>query len=123
MASLVFVECLVFIWKGSVLPYPDDILAVEIILLFVVGGLETARLFWGMKGNLTERRLATFISISMALTSLTGALYFVLWQTYVLYIEAIIFIIHMALIVLETILAIVTFAAVQKSINLQNPIR
>jgi len=59
----------------------------------------------------------------MALTSLTGALYFVLWQTYVLYIEAIIFIIHMALIVLETILAIVTFAAVQKSINLQNPVR
>jgi len=39
---LVWFYCL-----GSVLPYPDDILAVEIILLFVVGGLESARLFWG----------------------------------------------------------------------------
>ena len=73
--------------------------------------------FSGMKGNLTERRLACFISIAMGITSIGGGLYFVLWQTYVLMLEAILFIIHMALVVLETIFGLVTFFAIQKSLG------
>ena len=72
----------------------------------------------GMKGNLTERRLACFISVAIAVTSVCGSLYFILWQTYVIMLEFILFIIHITLIVLETIFGIVTFVAIQKSINL-----
>lgn len=32
---------------GSVLPYPDGVISVEIILLLLVGALEVGRLFWG----------------------------------------------------------------------------
>ncbi|XP_067946758.1 transmembrane protein 216-like [Watersipora subatra] len=116
MAALILAEFLIYIWKVSILPYPDGIIVFDVVLLLLIGLMEVGRIFWGMKGNLTERRLACFISIAMSVTSLCGALYFVLWQTYVLMLEFILLAIHMSFVVLETIFGIVTFSGILKSV-------
>ena len=74
----------------------------------------------GMKGNLTERRLPCFLSVAMCAPSIIGALYFLLWQTYILRLEAILIIVHMVFVMLETILGIVTISAIQKSLTQLN---
>lgn len=55
--------------------------------------------------------------MSMCAGSIVGALYFVIWQTYALRLEVIIMVIHMAFVLLEGILGLVTFVNIQKSIS------
>jgi len=85
-------ELLVFIYKGSILPFPNQggILALEIILLFLLAALEGLRLFFGYKGNLAERKISLIYSIILSIPVIITNLYLILWQTYVLRIEVII---------------------------------
>ncbi|XP_013400374.1 transmembrane protein 216 isoform X2 [Lingula anatina] len=106
-------EILIYIFKGETLPYPNGVLAAEVVLLFFLGGLESLRIFFGQKGNLTERMLTVVLCIVLSLPTLAGILYILLWQTYVLRVEVILSAIELVFIALELlfgIISVVTFA-------------
>ena len=95
------------------MPYPSGALAAEIILLFILAGLEAIRLYLGMKGNKTERISSVVMSLVMTLPSLFGCIYLLVWQTYVLRVEVIINALQLGFIAFEVLLAIIaciTFA-------------
>lgn len=69
--------------------------------------------FSGQKGNLTERSLAVAICLVFSVVSAIGAIYFLLWQTYVLRSEVILVAIELVFIgfeVIFSIISMVTFA-------------
>lgn len=67
----------------------------------------------GKRGNLTERVTSVLVSLLWTVPVFFVALYFLIWQTYVLYLEVIIIAIEMAFIALELIfgiISVITFA-------------
>ncbi|UYV81794.1 TMEM216 [Cordylochernes scorpioides] len=88
-------ELLLLVFKYCALPYPVGYLFSEVVLLIFLAFLEYFRLFLGKKGNLTERRLAVGISLTLSVPALVGGLYFLLWQTYVLRVEILILALHL----------------------------
>ncbi|XP_064618148.1 transmembrane protein 216-like [Liolophura sinensis] len=101
-------EILIFAFKGETLPFPSSVLAAEVILLFILAGIEALRLFFGQKGNLTERIIGVLTSILLSVPALFGAIYLILWQTYVLRIDIVLSAIQLCFICLETIFGIVS---------------
>lgn len=73
------------------------------------------------KGNLTERIVGVLVSIVLSIPAVVGALYLILWQTYVLRIDVILAAIQVVLIGLELvfgIISMITFARyVLRNIN------
>ncbi|KAK2154934.1 hypothetical protein LSH36_253g02073 [Paralvinella palmiformis] len=101
--------------EGLILPYASGILAAEIILLFLLLGLEVLRIFFGRKGNLTERVISVVVSLVLTIPSVFGSIYILIWQTYVLRAEVILVAIELTFLALELIFAIVsiiTFARI-----------
>ncbi|CAE1169523.1 TMEM216 [Acanthosepion pharaonis] len=106
-------ELLLYIFKGQTLPFAPQILPIEIVLIFILLLLEFFRIFFGKKGNLTERISSMSASIFLSIPSLIGVLYIAFWQTYVLRIELILASIQTTFISLElifAILSVITFA-------------
>lgn len=64
--------------------------------------------FSAQKGNLTERIVGVVISILPSIPAVLGALYLILWQTYVLQVDVILAAIQAAFIGLELIFGIVS---------------
>jgi transmembrane protein 216 len=64
--------------------------------------------FAGRKGNLTERSLAVAICLVFSLVGALGAIYYLLWQTYVLRCEVILVAIQLVFIGFEVIFSIVS---------------
>lgn len=60
------------------------------------------------KGNLTERIVGVVISILLSIPAVLGALYLILWQTYVLRVDVILAAIQAAFIGLELVFGIVS---------------
>jgi transmembrane protein 216 len=77
------VEIVLLFVKSLSFPYPARNLWPELILLIFLSILDATRIFLGMKGNLTGRKLPLVISIAFLFPLLVGYLYYVLWQTYV----------------------------------------
>ncbi|KAL5010936.1 hypothetical protein ScPMuIL_013241 [Solemya velum] len=106
-------QILIYAFKGESLPYATNVLPAEIILVFILAGLEALRIFFARKGNLTERIVGVVISILLSIPSLLGVLFLLLWQTYVLRVDVILASIQIAFIGLELvfgIISIITFA-------------
>eukprot|EP00047_Mylnosiga_fluctuans_P022468 m.120373 g.120373 ORF g.120373 m.120373 type:complete len:145 (+) comp9270_c0_seq7:17-451(+) len=82
-------EFCIFIWKGSELPYPSGNWGAEFFLVWVMIPIEGTRLFFGMKGNLTERKFPVFLCLALTIATLIVYIFFHLWQTYVLRAEVI----------------------------------
>ena len=67
-----------YAWKGSTLPYPDELrpmLGLEVAIVFLLAIIEYARIFLGTKGNKTEQSGPLLMSlvlngISMAFVGL-----------------------------------------------------
>jgi len=108
-------ELLCYVFKGQTLPFPESGLLAEVILLFILGGLEYIRLFFGMKGNLTERVVSVTVSLFLSLAAGVGFLYLLLWQTYVLKIEVILVVVQLVFVVLEVLFAIVAMITFARS--------
>jgi len=66
--------------------------------------------FSGQQGNLTERVTASVISLLLIFAVFVGVLYLLLWQTYVLWLEAVLMFVEMAFLAFEIIFAFVTVA-------------
>ncbi|XP_041453140.1 transmembrane protein 216-like isoform X1 [Lytechinus pictus] len=112
-AFLWLCEALMYIYKGSVLPYPTENLAGEWVLIFLLVAIEYVRLFLGKKGNLTEKVVHLAVSLALSVATLFGALYLILWQTYVLRAELILNAVLLCFLGLElvfSIIAVITFA-------------
>ncbi|XP_066893468.1 transmembrane protein 216 isoform X2 [Kogia breviceps] len=88
-ATCFLLELFVFLYKGLLLPYPTANLVLDVVMLFLYLGIEVIRLFFGTKGNLCQRKMPLGISMALTFPSAMMASYYLLLQTYVLRLEAI----------------------------------
>ncbi|XP_034978096.1 transmembrane protein 80 [Zootoca vivipara] len=102
---------MMIIYKSQVFTYPDDFLALDLILLFIMAVLEAIRLYFGTKGNLTEEEYPLGISLVITAGSIILSIYFLVWQTYVLRADVIINVVLLVTCGLEAILQVIAIAA------------
>lgn len=103
-------EILMFIYKGLLLPYPPATLTLDLVLLFLYLGVEILRLFFGSKGNLSQRTLPLAVSLLLSLPCSVMSVYFLLLQSFVLRVEVILNAILLLFYLLELLLGIVALA-------------
>ncbi|KAM6393234.1 transmembrane protein 80 [Pluvialis apricaria] len=99
------------VYKGEVFSYPDDFLAPDLALLFIMAILEVLRLYLGSKGNLTEEEAPLGLSLVITVGSVILSVYFLVWQTYVLKADVIINAVLLFTYGLEAVLKVVAIAA------------
>ncbi|XP_023988873.1 transmembrane protein 216 isoform X2 [Physeter macrocephalus] len=80
-------------------------------MLFLYLGIEVIRLFFGTKGNLCQRKMPLGISMALTFPSAMMASYYLLLQTYVLRLEAILSGILLFFCGSELLLEVLTLAA------------
>ena len=114
-AFMFFMLAGLLIYKDRILPYPRHYLGIEWTLLILLVGIEAGRNFFGQKGNLTEQMVPVVFSLVLSVPALVGALYFLLWQTYVLRVEVIVTGIQLAFILLEIIFGVIAVATFARS--------
>ncbi|KAF6024096.1 TMEM216 [Bugula neritina] len=100
-------ELLMFIYKGETLPYAPSSLGVEIVILLLTSFVEILRLFFGKKGNLTERPLLVGVSLGLSLPAVLGNVFLLIWQTYLLRAELILIIVQLSFIGVEMLLGFI----------------
>ncbi|XP_068181541.1 transmembrane protein 216 isoform X1 [Antennarius striatus] len=88
-AAFYLAEILMFLYKGILLPYPSHTLVLDVVLLLLFLGLETLRIFYGWRGNLCERSLASCVSLFLLGACASLAIYYLLLQTFVLRLEVV----------------------------------
>ncbi|XP_047374106.1 transmembrane protein 216 isoform X1 [Sciurus carolinensis] len=88
-ATYFLLELFIFLYKGLLLPYPTANLGLDVVMLLLYLGIEVIRLFFGTKGNLCQRKMPLGISVALTFPSAMMASYYLLLQTYVLRLEAI----------------------------------
>ncbi|XP_030774840.1 transmembrane protein 216 isoform X1 [Rhinopithecus roxellana] len=88
-ATYFLLELFIFLYKGVLLPYPTANLVLDVVMLLLYLGIEVIRLFFGTKGNLCQRKMPLGISVALTFPSAMMASYYLLLQTYVLRLEAI----------------------------------
>ncbi|XP_037694173.1 transmembrane protein 216 isoform X2 [Choloepus didactylus] len=105
-ATYFLLELFIFLYKGLLLPYPTANLVLDVVMLLLYLGIEVIRLFFGQgkqatwrrlqklcltgtKGNLCQRKMPLGISVALTFPSAMMAFYYLLLQTYVLRLEAI----------------------------------
>ncbi|XP_025928988.1 transmembrane protein 80 isoform X2 [Apteryx rowi] len=99
------------VYKSHVFSYPDNFLAPDLALLFIMAILEALRLYLGSKGNLTEEEAPLGLSLVITVGSVILSVYFLVWQTYVLKADVIISAILLFIYGLESVLQIIAIAA------------
>uniref|UniRef100_A0A9L0I8J6 Transmembrane protein 216 n=1 Tax=Equus asinus TaxID=9793 RepID=A0A9L0I8J6_EQUAS len=93
------------------LPYPTANLVLDVVMLLLYLGIEVIRLFFGTKGNLCQRKMPLGISVALTFPSAMMASYYLLLQTYVLRLEAIMNGILLVFCGSELLLEVLTLAA------------
>ncbi|XP_004051356.1 transmembrane protein 216 isoform X1 [Gorilla gorilla gorilla] len=88
-ATYFLLELFIFLYKGVLLPYPTANLVLDVVMLLLYLGIEVIRLFFGTKGNLCQRKMPLSISVALTFPSAMMASYYLLLQTYVLRLEAV----------------------------------
>ncbi|NXO49093.1 TMM80 protein, partial [Aramus guarauna] len=105
------------VYKSQVFSYPDDFLAPDLALLFIMAILEVLRLHLafcflrGSKGNLTEEEAPLGLSLVITVGSVLLSVYFLVWQTYVLQADVIINAVLLFTYGLESVLKVIAIAA------------
>ncbi|XP_051885247.1 transmembrane protein 216-like [Pristis pectinata] len=103
-AAYFVAEILLFIYKGLLLPYNLANLVLDLVMLFLYLGVEIIRIFFGSKGNLSQRKVPLTISLVLLGPSAIMAIYYLLLQTYVLRLEVTINAILLVFYVFELVL-------------------
>ncbi|TWW55421.1 Transmembrane protein 216 [Takifugu flavidus] len=119
-AAFYLVEVLIFIYKGLLLPYPSDNLVLDVVLMLLFLGLETLRIFYGWKGNLCERSLASCLSLFLLVPCVALAVYVLLLQTFVLRVEFILAAVLLVFYGLELVLGLVSLLAFSREHQLES---
>ncbi|XP_070283293.1 transmembrane protein 80 [Myotis yumanensis] len=102
---------LLIAYKSQAFSYPQDRLVLDLTLLLLTGALEAARWHCGTKGNLTETELPLAASLVLTVASSLLSVYFLLWQTLVLWADSVLSATLLVLHGLEAILQVVAMAA------------
>ncbi|XP_074698470.1 transmembrane protein 80 isoform X5 [Strix aluco] len=98
-------------FSGQVFSYPDDFLAPDLALLFIMAILEVLRLYLGSMGNLTEEEAPLGLSLVITVGSVILSVYFLVWQTYILKADVIINAVLLFTYGLESVLKVIAIAA------------
>jgi hypothetical protein len=98
-----------FIYKSAVLPYPSSLIGWEVCVMVFLIIVDVSRLSLGEGGNKTRQvwPLGTFLLLSVPVA--IGCAFLFAWQTYVLRIDAIIYIITLVFTCLEGLIGTLTF--------------
>ncbi|XP_054935306.1 transmembrane protein 216-like [Physeter macrocephalus] len=104
-------KALTFVLAGLLLPYPTANLVLDVAILFLYLGIEVIRLFFGTKGNLCQRKMPLGIRVALTFPSAMMASYYLLLQTYMLHLEAIMNSILLFFCGSELLLEVLTLAA------------
>ncbi|KAM9557456.1 transmembrane protein 80 isoform 2-T2 [Guaruba guarouba] len=96
---------------GQAFSYPEDFLSVDLTLLAIMAIAEVLRLYLGVRGNLTEEEGLLGLSLVMTVGSVFLAVYFLVWQTYVLKTDIILNTVLLLLYGMESILKVSAIAA------------
>ncbi|KFP69046.1 Transmembrane protein 80, partial [Cariama cristata] len=105
------------VYKSQVFSYPDDFLAPDLALLFIMAILEVLQLYLafcflrGSKGNLTEEEAPLGLSLVITVGSVILSVYFLVWQTYVLKADVVINAVLLFTYGLESVLKVIAIAA------------
>ncbi|XP_054432755.1 transmembrane protein 80 [Pteronotus mesoamericanus] len=111
-SALYFLATLLMIaYKSQAFSYPQERLALDLALLSLMGALEAPRLYLGTKGNLTEAEGPLAASLVLTVASALLSVYFLLWQTLVLWADAVLSATLLAVHGLEAVLQVVAVAA------------
>ncbi|XP_059961571.1 transmembrane protein 80 isoform X1 [Mesoplodon densirostris] len=102
---------LLAMYKSQVFTYPHSYLVLDLTLLFLMGILEAVRLYFGTKGNLMEAEVPLAASLVLTVGGALLSVYFLLWQTLVLWADAALSAMLLALHGLEAVLQVVAIAA------------
>ncbi|XP_029439065.1 transmembrane protein 216 isoform X2 [Rhinatrema bivittatum] len=116
-ATYFVLEILIFVYKGLILPYPTANLTLDLVMLFLYLGIEVIRIFYGSKGNLLQRKMPLTISLGLTVPAAMMAVYYLLLQTYVLRLEAIVNVILLIFYALELLLSIVALISFSRKIR------
>jgi transmembrane protein 216 len=68
----ILIEILAFIFKGQTLPFANGVLAGEIVLFILLFFVDIFRIYFGTRGNLTERVPSIMISVILAIPCIAG---------------------------------------------------
>ncbi|NXU54154.1 TMM80 protein, partial [Turnix velox] len=98
------------LYKREVFSYPDNFLAPDLALLFLMAALEVPRLYLGSKGNLTEEEAPLGLSLGLTVGSVILSVYFLVWQTYVLKADIILNSLLLCMYGLESVLKVIAIA-------------
>ena len=85
-AAFTIAMAALYAWKGSTLPYPDELrpmLGLEVAIVFLLAIIEYARIFLGTKGNKTEQPGPLLMSLGLGVPSMIAYVYFLRLQIYV----------------------------------------
>ncbi|XP_030339545.1 transmembrane protein 80 [Strigops habroptila] len=99
------------LYKSQVFSYPDDFLTLDLTLLFIMAIVEVLRLYLGSRGNLTEEEGPLGLSLVMTVGSVFLAVYFLVWQTYILKADVILNAVLLLSYGMESILKVSAIAA------------
>lgn len=94
------------------LSYPVDALVTDVSLLFLLAALEFLHFFCGVRGNLTESEGFILANIFMTGTTIPLTVYFLVWQTYVMWADVVISSVLLVVYGLNGILAFSTLARI-----------
>ncbi|KAI3351549.1 hypothetical protein L3Q82_020236 [Scortum barcoo] len=110
----------VVVYGGIMLPYPSGNLVLDVVLLLLFLGLETLRIFYGWKGNLCERSLASCASLFILLPCAALAVYYLLLQTFVLRLEFLLSAVLLCFYGLEFLLGLLSVSAFSRLLRKKN---
>lgn len=79
---------LLLVYKTQAFSFPLDLAARDLLLLLLLAALQVLRLRLGTQGNLTESEGPLAASLVLTVGSALLALYFLLWQTLVLWVDS-----------------------------------
>mmetsp|Transcript_43498 Transcript_43498/g.85152 ORF Transcript_43498/g.85152 Transcript_43498/m.85152 type:complete len:162 (-) Transcript_43498:51-536(-) len=89
-AVYALVTTFTFIYKVAVLPYPRDIFNWEVSTFVFLVIIDISRLLLASKGNKTQHRTALIISCALCGPVITGNVFFLELQTYILRLDYIV---------------------------------
>jgi transmembrane protein 216 len=107
-----------YAWKGSTLPYPDELrpmLGLEVAIVFLLAIIEYARIFLGTKGNKTEQSGPLLMSLVLGVPAMIANVYFLRLQIYVTRADLVLNAISIAFVGLEILLSMLTIITFAKA--------
>ena len=69
------IEALCFVFKGQILPFASGVLGGEIALFIILYFVDMFRIYFGTKGNLTERNANLIVSIIISIPCIGGKIF------------------------------------------------